>query len=118
MALAQGIDTAQHYSWGDYNWKNPPTAADRANAAKHPTPYRKYTVLYAGDGNGGRALVEQIKLALAASTPVAIGFYVRQGFEDLTPSNQVDYDIKTPILGGHAVIALGYDSEGLIVENS
>lgn len=118
VALAQGIDTAQHYSWGDYNWKSPPTAADRANAAKHPTPYRKYTVLYAGDGNGGRALVEQIKLALAASTPVAIGFYVRQGFEDLTPSNQVDYDIKTPILGGHAVIALGYDSEGLIVENS
>lgn len=75
-------------------------------------------MLYSGNGNGGSALIQQIKLALASSTPVAIGFYVRQGFEDLTTKNQVDYDVKTPILGGHAVIALGYDSEGLIVENS
>ncbi|QBG90204.1 diffusible signal factor-reguated C1 family cysteine protease [Xanthomonas oryzae] len=118
VALAQGIDTEQHYSWGNYDWKHKPTAADRANAAKNPTPYSKYTVLYSGHGNGGRALIEQIKLALASSTPVAIGFYVRQGFEELTPKNQVDYDIKTPILGGHAVVALGYDREGLIVENS
>ncbi|MCC8536301.1 C1 family peptidase [Xanthomonas axonopodis pv. poinsettiicola] len=118
VALAQGIDTEQHYSWGNYNWKNPPTAADRANAARNPTPYRKYTVLYSGNGNGGRALIEQIKLALAASTPVVIGFNVRQGFEDLSPKNQVDYDITTPLLGRHAVIALGYDSEGLLIENS
>ncbi|USI99805.1 C1 family peptidase [Xanthomonas prunicola] len=119
VALAQGIDTEQHYSWGNYDWKDQPTAADKANATKNPTPYRKYTVLYSsGNGNGGRALIEQIKLALASSTPVAIGFYVRRGFDDLTPKNQVDYDIKTPILGGHAVVALGYDSQGLIVENS
>ncbi|ALS95383.1 diffusible signal factor-reguated C1 family cysteine protease [Xanthomonas oryzae] len=118
VALAQGIDTEQHYSWGNYDWKHKPTGADRANAAKNPTPYSKYTVLYSGDGNGGRALIEQIKLALASSTPVAIGLYVRLGFEELTPTNQVDYDIKTRILGGHAVVALGYDREGLIVENS
>ncbi|MFA9957433.1 C1 family peptidase [Xanthomonas euvesicatoria] len=118
IALAQGIDTEQHYSWGNYDWKHQPTAADRANAARNPTPYRHYTVLYSGRGNGGSALIQQIKLALVSSTPVAIGFYVRQGFEDLTAQNQVDYDTTTPILGGHAVIALGYDSEGLIVENS
>ncbi|AVQ07661.1 TPA: C1 family peptidase [Xanthomonas vasicola pv. zeae] len=118
IALAQGIDTEQHYSWGNYDWKHQPTAADRANAARNPTPYGHYTVLFSGNGNGGRALIEQIKLALASSTPVAIGFYVRQGFKELTPKNQVDYDITTPILGGHAVIALGYDREGLIVENS
>ena len=118
IALAQGIDTEQHYSWGNYDWKHLPTAADHASAAKNPTPYRKYTVLYSGRGNGGQALIQQIKLALAASTPVAIGLHVRQGFEDLSPEHPVDYDVKTPILGGHGVIALGYDSEGLIVENS
>ncbi|RBK58966.1 C1 family peptidase, partial [Xanthomonas oryzae] len=80
--------------------------------------YRKYTVLYSGVGNGGRALIEQIKLALASSTPVVIGFYTRRGFEELSPTNQVDYDINTPKLDGHAVVALGYDKEGLIVENS
>ncbi|REI39135.1 peptidase C1, partial [Xanthomonas oryzae pv. oryzae] len=68
--------------------------------------------------NGGRALIEQIKLALASSTPVLIGFYTRRGFDELSPTNQVDYDINTPKLGGHGVVALGYDKEGLIVENS
>ncbi len=63
-------------------------------------------------------MIEQIKLALASSTPVVIGFYVRRGFGELTPTNQVDYDINTPLDGGHAVVALGYDKEGLIVENS
>ncbi|RBE68004.1 peptidase C1 [Xanthomonas oryzae pv. oryzae] len=118
VALEQGIDTEQHYSWGDYDFKHKPTGADRANAAKNPTPYRKYTVLYSGVGNGGRALIEQIKLALASSTPVLIGFYTRRGFDELSPTNQVDYDINTPKLGGHGVVALGYDKEGLIVENS
>ena len=118
IALAQGIDTAQHYSWGDYNWKNKPTAADRANAAKHPTSYQKYTVLYSGDGNAGRPLIDQVKRALATATPVAIGFAVRQGFEDLSPTNQVDRDTTSELTGYHAVIALGYDSEGLLVENS
>ncbi|WP_244171262.1 C1 family peptidase [Xanthomonas populi] len=118
IALAKGIDTAQHYSWGDYNWKNAPTNADHANAAKHRTPYQKYTMLYSGDGNGGSPLIDQLKRALASSTPVAIAFLVRQGFVDLSPTNQVDRDTNSKPIGRHEVIALGYDSDGLLVENS
>ncbi|KAB7770145.1 C1 family peptidase [Xanthomonas maliensis] len=118
IAVAQGIATEQNYSWGNYDWQHQPTAADRADAAANPTPYRNYTVLYSGNGNGGAALIEQIKRALAASTPVAIGFEVRQGFEDLDAKHQVDYDTHSAILGGHEVIALGYDREGLLIENS
>ncbi|MGN5516742.1 peptidase C1 [Xanthomonas hortorum pv. gardneri] len=116
-ALLQGIDTEQHYSWGNYNWKNKPTAADRASAANHRTPYKKYTVIYSGSGNGKAPLIEQIKRALAASTPVVIGFNTRQGFDDLG-ANEVDNDTTSPINGGHAVVALGYNQSGLIIENS
>ncbi|MDV7251350.1 C1 family peptidase, partial [Xanthomonas hortorum] len=55
--------------------------------------------------------------SLAASTPVVIGFNTRQGFDDLG-ANEVDNDITSPINGAHAVVALGYNQSGLIIENS
>ncbi|OAX55562.1 C1 family peptidase [Xanthomonas graminis] len=119
VALAQGIDTERHYFQGSYDYLTPPTKEERENAAKYKQPYQ-YQVIYSdfSDEGGGRPLIQQIKAALANSTPVAIGFYPRQGFESLTPSNAVDYDDSSPIIGGHEVIALGYDEEGLLIENS
>ncbi|KLD73338.1 C1 family peptidase [Xanthomonas hyacinthi] len=119
VALAQGIATEKSYVQGNYDFMTPPTKAERESAAKHRQPY-EYRVIYSnwnGKG-GGRALIEQIKAAIANYTPVAIGFYPRQGFRDLSPKNAVDYDDKSPIIGGHEVIALGYDEEGLLIENS
>ncbi|UKE72054.1 C1 family peptidase [Xanthomonas graminis] len=119
VALAEGIDTERHYFQGGYDYLTKPTPEEYENAAKYKQPY-KYQMIFddwSGKG-GGRPLIQQIKAALAHSTPVAIGFLPRQGFESLTPSNAVDYDDSSPILGGHEVIALGYDEEGLLIENS
>ncbi|WP_426683700.1 C1 family peptidase [Xanthomonas translucens pv. undulosa] len=119
VALAQGIDTERHYFQGNYDYLTPPTQEEHANAAKYKQPFQYQVIFEDGsDKGGGRPLIQQIKAALAHSTPVAIGFWVRQGFKSLTPTNTVDYDDSSPILGGHAVIALGYDEEGLVIENS
>ena len=119
VALSQGIDTERHYFQGNYDFLSKPTKEEHENAGNHKQPF-KYQVIFSdwsGIG-GGRPLIQQIKAALANSTPVAIGFLPREGFTNLTPTNAVDYDDSSQILGSHEVIALGYDEEGLLIENS
>ncbi|WP_045727937.1 MULTISPECIES: C1 family peptidase [unclassified Xanthomonas] len=121
VALAQGIDTEADYFQGDYNWKSKPTKHERANARNYKQPFH-YKMIYSNSGKisaaDGQALIEQIKLAIANDTPVVIGFYVRAGFESLTQNNDLDTDTNSDILGAHEVIALGYDKDGLLIENS
>ncbi|ASW44609.1 C1 family peptidase [Xanthomonas hortorum pv. vitians] len=119
VAISQGIDTERHYTRGGYDWKTLPSKDERINAGKHKPVYGSYTNLFADDnGNGGRPLINALKQSLANATPVAIGFAVRDGFYDLNTTNDVDYDISSPIEGYHEVIALGYDQDGLLIENS
>ncbi len=121
IALKQGIDTQADYFQGDYDWKTKPTKHERANAS-HYKPAFKYQMIFANWGNNsaadGKALIQQIKLALANGTPVVIGFYVRAGFDSLNQDHDIDYDNHSEILDGHEVIALGYDKDGLLIENS
>lgn len=54
--------------------------------------------------------LQDVKYALAQRQPVVFGFVVTQAFEEMTSS----YFLKTPtnndpVLGGHAVVAVGYN---------
>jgi hypothetical protein len=115
VALTQGSDTRAHYTQGDYDWTSKPTAAERANAAQYKI--KSYTTLFMGANQAGSATL--LKNALATNHPVAIVMAVRHGFDILGPSAAaVDDDITSAIRGYHEVLAVGYDSAGLIIENS
>jgi len=115
VALTQGSDTRADYTQGDYDWKDQPTAAERANAAHYKI--KSYSTLFMGAGQAGSATL--IKNALATSHPVAIVMAVRHGFDVLGASaSAVDDDISSSIRGYHEVLAVGYDSAGLVIENS
>jgi hypothetical protein len=115
VAATQGSDTRVHYTQGDYDWSHQPTAAERANAAHFKI--KGYTTLFAGAGQAGATT--SVKHALATKHPVAIEMAVRHGFDYLGASESaVDGDVTSPIRGYHEVLAVGYDSAGVIVQNS
>ena len=115
IAQTQGNDTRADYTQGDYDWKDQPTAAERANAAHFKIA--RYETLFMGAKQAGSAAL--LRQALASNHPVAIEMAVRAGFEQLgSATAAVDTDTTSAVLGYHEVLALGYDGSGLIVENS
>jgi hypothetical protein len=115
IAVTQGNDTRADYTQGDYDWKNKPTAAERANAANFKV--KSYQTLFVGSNQSGSAPL--VKNALATKHPVAIEMAVRHGFDYLGSSAAaVDTDVSSQIRGYHEVLAVGYDSAGLIIQNS
>jgi hypothetical protein len=113
VALNQGSDTRADYWQGDYDWQSQPTAAERTNAANYKiTGYRG---LFSGANQG--VATSQLQTALAGGKPAAIGIAVRDGFNTLA-GTAVDYDTTSPILGYHEILAVGYDSTGLLIQNS
>jgi len=118
LALNQGVDTESHYSQGDYNWWDLPTSEEHTNAALNKPIFHRYTTIFANsNGRGGDALVSALKSAISNYQPVAILFPVRPGFQQLAPGNSVDNDTTGTISGYHEVLALGYDSDGLVIQN-
>ncbi|QNH11610.1 MULTISPECIES: C1 family peptidase [unclassified Xanthomonas] len=119
LSVKQGIDTEQDYFQGNYDWNDLPTDAERANAARFkPQLFKDYTVLFSdGNANGGSALSNALKVALANRQPVAISFPVRPGFDNMSPSNPVDRDSSGTIRGYHEVLAVGYNADGLLIQN-
>ncbi len=115
LAATQGSDTRADYAQGDYDWQHKPTAAEHANAAHFKI--KGYETLFVGSNQAGSATL--VKQALATKHPVAIEMAVRHGF-DVLGSNAaaVDTDSTSVIRGYHEVLAVGYDSTGLIVQNS
>ena len=115
LALVQGNDTRTDYTQGDYNWASPPTATERASAARFKI--EGFATIVAGVGLAGT--VPALQHALATYHPVAIGMAVRDGFDNLGPGpTAVDNDTTGAIRGYHEVLAVGYDAGGIIVENS
>jgi hypothetical protein len=115
LAVAQGVDTRADYKQGDFNYKTPPTPAERTNATRFRI--KGFTTLFQGANQSGA--VGAIKQALATSHPVAIEVAVRKGFENIGAApTAVDDDITSKLLGYHEVLAVGYDAAGLIVESS
>jgi C1A family cysteine protease len=115
---SQGVAEQAAYSQGNYNWADRPTTAETTNAAQHKT--RSHAYLFSGDNQGGNAQIA-IETALASNNPVVIGIPVHSGFGSLSPSNQVWRLSNTTgqnLLGYHALVAVGYDSTGIRIENS
>ena len=112
LAVRQGNDVQGNYSKDNFEWKVKPTESERKNASKYK--FFDFQQLFAGRH---RELGEfALKRALAEGTPVAISILVRQGFDNL--QDGLDTDTTSPARGLHQVLALGYDSEGLLIQNS
>jgi C1A family cysteine protease len=88
-----------------------PDASDVAEATAHrPLHYRRVTQSTLG-----------VKRALALGYPVIFGFTVYESFESEAVANTGRVPMPDPsedLLGGHAVLAIGYTSEHVIVRNS
>ncbi|MDR2991544.1 MAG: C1 family peptidase [Burkholderiaceae bacterium] len=136
----QGMDLASDYPqtmspdypWGPYYpfyaYDNLPTPAQNANAANYKIGH--WHTLFAtwlgqqpypnwlGNGPEGQAAIQN---ALANGQPVAISLPIRQGFDNLNATNNLDTDTTTDGPYGrdlHEVLAVGYDQNGLLIQNS
>ncbi len=96
-----------------------PCSKPPASALSAAGEYRAgaYAMLFQG---AGRANVDQIKAYLAAGAPVILAIPVYNNFRTARPGNAV---IGVPptgssMLGGHAVLAVGYDATGILIVNS
>jgi hypothetical protein len=115
---SQGVAQQSVYTQGNYDWRTPPTQPEITNAALHKT--RSHVYLFSGE-NQGSAAQTALQAAIAGNAPVVIGIPVHDGFFGLSPTNQVwrlSNTVGKSLLGYHAIIAVGYDSTGLRIENS
>lgn len=116
----QGIPPARNYFQGYLNWRDQPTAAERDIA-------QDYRVLsYQSVMRPGPDKLAYLKDALAKGNPVVLGILPTDGFSDMM-FRHLPTDVMTdttsfvrtnPGLATHTVLALGYDSSGLIIQNS
>ncbi|MBB2890624.1 C1 family peptidase [Flexivirga oryzae] len=112
MEQAQGIDTQSDYWQGNYDYTTQPTWNERQNASG----YRLSGYTDLTNSSNRREAVEE---SIASGLPVAIGFTVRSSFEDLDAGNY-NYDPSPgeSNLGGHEVTIVGYNQNGVEIENS
>jgi len=137
LAYTQGVATTDNYlPQGDYTWDVLPTKAQRANAANYKFGNwpvwqgAARSVLFSYktsmDGTAGAAGIQAIQNALVNNKPVVIGIFVSPKFYNLknyrtweTAIDDVSVPVPTPEgVGRHAVLVLGYDPIGLIIQNS
>ncbi|HEY8096237.1 MAG TPA: C1 family peptidase, partial [Methylobacter sp.] len=129
LLASQGVDTQSHYNKtesplaadyfkGDFDWKTQPTADEIANAAQYRIGgYNTLFAYPAASGLTARANgIYAIKAALAASQPVAITMRIGWDFFKLAPYQL--YDDTSIYPGYHEVLAVGYDQQGLLLQNS
>ncbi|WP_329145446.1 C1 family peptidase [Streptomyces sp. NBC_01456] len=116
IAESQGVDSKSDYTQGDFDFTTQPTDAERQNAAKWKLS--GHTKLHTSN-----QIQADVKQALADGEPVAISLPVHQSFEDITQQTAVDYSYQPggaedPVLGGHEITIVGYNDQGVRVENS
>jgi Papain family cysteine protease len=127
-AVQHGMLPLADYPQGNYAWRSQPTAAQRA-LARHLTftgvmyyPGHTPRVGDPRDWDTDPNLVRRtIETALAAGRPMLIGTAVYANLYDATATSAwiapVQADPAAP-LGGHELVAIGYDNAGAWVENS
>jgi hypothetical protein len=119
-AESQGVDTQSDYTQGNYNFTTAPTSSEIANAAQYKAV--GYNELYNSNVGSGPAVVTPIETELASGNPIALTIGDFDAFGMLTASNytldasQVSWG--SGFLGLHVVIAVGYDSTGVTIQNS
>ncbi|KIZ16043.1 C1 family peptidase [Streptomyces natalensis] len=116
IAESQGVDSKSDYSQGDFDFTSQPTDAERQNAAHWKLS--GHTKLHTGN-----QIQADVKQALADGEPVAISLPVHQSFQDVTQQQAADYSYQPggsedPVLGGHEITIVGYNDQGVRVENS
>jgi hypothetical protein len=117
MGMNQGVDAAAHYTQGAYsNYTTLPTAAEKLNA-KH-WRIRSFRQLFYSDTGNVSTAGSIIKSQLAAGRPVSILMRERTGLFKLADDPAVDTDTTSASPGNHDVLALGYNSAGVLVQNS
>ncbi len=105
------MTTAPTTSRGDFDWSDQPSASEIASAAQWKLT--GYT-----DVGTDRASIEA---ALAQGTPVVISIPVYRDFYAVRSGNGGAYPYEQdrgPFQGWHAVTVLGYDQNGMRIENS
>lgn len=117
ILASQGIAEKATYSSANPSFRTKPTATQMANAAHHVGS--GYSVLFS-NAQAGSAGIEALKAALAAGSPVVISIPVYTPFNQLSASNDLMTDaMRTgPLLGYHAITAMGYSERGLVIQNS
>jgi hypothetical protein len=111
----QGNDTSADYSHNDFDWADQPSPSEQNNAGHYKIA--GYNVLFSGAPQPGARVA--IETAIATGHPVAITLPIRPGFDNMgAGSTAIDTDLSGAIRGYHEVLALAYDTNGLIVENS
>ena len=109
----QGAPHERLWPYAIARFRTKPSAPAYADARKHPA------VLYQRVARD----LPQMKGCLAAGFPFVLGFTVYESFESATVASRGHLSMPKPsekVLGGHAVLAVGYDSgkRWFIVRNS
>ncbi|GAB6899806.1 C1 family peptidase [Kineosporia succinea] len=116
--VSQGIAPKSRYSGDDTTFRITPSTADRAAAA--PYAANSYQTLFQSTNALGKT--NAIKAALSSEKPVALGipvfnefYYLGYGGHDavMTAAEATGAD-----LGGHAIMAVGYNATGVQIQNS
>ena len=109
----QGIDDQSDYYQGSYDYADTPNSAELAHAVNWKLTGFSGLLL-------GPALTQQsIETALAGGDPVVLGIPVYDNFFYVTSANNGLYSgVSGTFAGDHAVTALGYNSTGVVIENS
>jgi hypothetical protein len=115
----QGIPSQAVYSQGNYNWKSLPTSTEKAEAAGHKSAGLQW--ITGGNYGGGTAVKLAFERALASGHPATLSMEVFEPFFNLDAGHSTLKlaNIKGTVdEGGHEVTAIGYNSTGLVIENS
>jgi hypothetical protein len=114
-----GADTMAHYSHNAWDWQDLPSASDRANALNYRIA--GFYSVFPNYATTSATRENLIKSQLAAGTPVAIGMTIRGDgsvLQNLNKSSYRYYDTEPQSSEGHEMLAVGYDSNGVYVQNS
>jgi C1A family cysteine protease len=115
ILTSQGVDTMSDYWQGNFDYTTQPDADERANAANWKLS--GYTPI-----STGSRIKTGVQQAIANGLPVAISIPVYQSFEQITRQQATDYSYYPTqgdqYLGGHEITIIGYDSNGVRVQNS
>jgi hypothetical protein len=113
-AQNNGVDTQADYYQGTTAWQTAPTSAEIANAANYKVT--GWNTLWVGS-NQGTSAKTAMQTALASGAPVGIAFPVYQDFMSMR-ANVLYNTTSGSSLGGHMVVAVGYDADGIWIRNS
>jgi C1A family cysteine protease len=114
---SQGVDNQADYTQGNFDFTDQPTQHEIQNAAKWKLS--GHTALQTGSG-----IQADVEKSIAAGEPVAISIEVHKSWMNITQQDAQSYnyepgdDSSDPIEGGHEVTIIGYDSQGVRIENS